>query len=697
MSDKYIGDFEKGQLVRVKFNTFSQAIIPTAPTVDPTVAVYKDSATEFTTGVTQPTVNFDSKDGVHELVIDTSDAVYEIGKDYDIIFTAGTVDGTDLTRTILRTFSIENRNTDANVTRIAGQTASAAAPVTFPAAIASQASVDTLASYVDTEVAAIKAKTDNLPTDPADASDIAASFVTVNNTLATIAAYIDTEVAAIKAKTDNLPTDPADASDIAASFASVDAALTTIAGYIDTEVAAIKAKTDNLPVDPADASDIAASFSNITTLLNTLATYVDTEVAAIKAKTDNLPANPAAVSDVPTASAIADAVLEESVDAHDNVPHSLAKYISIIKKANTVIDGVVTSATTPSTTSFSSNINYPTGAFKHAVLLFTNAAAINEQNSPLLTYVNPNGVITVEEPFTTAPTVGDEFIIIPTNHVHSIAAIQNGLATSTALAAVATNVTDLVARIPATLFAGITSLANWLGAIAGKTADSTTRAQINATAAGANFNETTDSLEAIRDRGDAAWITGATGQGSGARIVTITVRDSSASPVEAATVRVYRAGETYAGVTNASGVTSFSLDDATFTVAITAAGFSFTPVSLVVSGNVSQTYTLTSTGGVTPSVAPRTTGFWTVNDLNGVAQAGAQVTIQASSPPPGSTGLAMEDAPRTATADNQGVVQFNNLVKGATYIVYRTGSSRKYNIVVPSTAGDSTPMGSIVG
>ena len=402
-------------------------------------------------------------------------------------------------------------------------------------------------------------------------------------------------------------------------------------------------------------------------------------------------------SDVPTASAIADAVLEESVDAHVGVPQSLAKYISIIKRANTVIDGVVTSATSPSTTSFSSNINYPTGAFKHAVLLFTNAAAINEQNSPLLTYVNLNGVITVEEPFTTAPTVGDEFIIIPTNHVHSIAAIQNGLATSTALAAVAANVTDLVARIPATLFAGITSLANWLGAIAGKTADSTTRSQINATAAGANYNETTDSLEAIRDRGDAAWITGATGQGSGARIVTITVRDSSASPVEAATVRVYRAGETYAGVTNASGVTSFSLDDATFTVAITAAGFSFTPVSLVVSGNVSQTYTLTSTGGVTPSVAPRTTGFWTVNDLNGVAQAGAQVTIQASSPPPGSTGLAMEDAPRTATADNQGVVQFNNLVKGATYIVYRTGSSRKYNIVVPSTAGDSVALGSIVG
>lgn len=39
--------------------------------------------------------------------------------------------------------------------------------------------------------------------------------------LSAIAAYIDTEVAAIKAKTDNLPVDPADASDIAASFLSI--------------------------------------------------------------------------------------------------------------------------------------------------------------------------------------------------------------------------------------------------------------------------------------------------------------------------------------------------------------------------------------------------------------------------------------------------------------------------------------------
>ncbi len=48
--------------------------------------------------------------------------------------------------------------------------------------------------------------------------------------------FIDTEVAAIKAKTDNLPSDPADASDIAALFAT-----------LQTTADAIKAKTDNLP------------------------------------------------------------------------------------------------------------------------------------------------------------------------------------------------------------------------------------------------------------------------------------------------------------------------------------------------------------------------------------------------------------------------------------------------------------------
>lgn len=112
-----------------------------------------------------------------------------------------------------------------------------------------------IAGYIDTEVAAIKSKTDNLPSDPADASDITAAFSTVNSTLATIAGYIDTEVAAIKAKTDNLPADPASAATLASSFSTVNSTLATIAGYVDTEVAAIKAKTDQLTFSTSNRVD----------------------------------------------------------------------------------------------------------------------------------------------------------------------------------------------------------------------------------------------------------------------------------------------------------------------------------------------------------------------------------------------------------------------------------------------------------
>ena len=65
-------------------------------------------------------------------------------------------------------------------------------------------------------------------------------------------------------------------------------------------------------------------------------------------------------------------------------------------------------------------------------------------------------------------------------------------------------------RVAATIFTGITSLAQWLGLLAGKQiGNATARTEIRATGAGAGtFDEVTDSQEGIRDRGDAAWVAG---------------------------------------------------------------------------------------------------------------------------------------------------------------------------------------------
>ena len=109
------------------------------------------------------------------------------------------------------------------------------------------------------------------------------------------------------------------------------------------------------------------------------------------------------------------------------VANTFGKLIDIIHKANLVIEGTVTNAITPTTTQFSSDVNYPTGALEHAVLLWVNGSSLSEQNSPILTYVNTNGVITVEEAFTSAPNVGDTFVVIPGNHVHAVADIALGI------------------------------------------------------------------------------------------------------------------------------------------------------------------------------------------------------------------------------------------------------------------------------
>ena len=125
--------------------------------------------------------------------------------------------------------------------------------------------------------------------------------------------------------------------------------------------------------------------------------------------------------------AIADAVLSESILDHKNVAHSLAKYIYQIKQATLTIDGIVSTAITPTTLTFSSNVAATTSAYAHAVLLFISGPLAGE-NSPIISYTSTNGVFVLEEPLTAAPSDGDEFVVIAGSHVHAIADIQAGLA-----------------------------------------------------------------------------------------------------------------------------------------------------------------------------------------------------------------------------------------------------------------------------
>jgi hypothetical protein len=160
------GDYQVGDII------YLHARFKTAP-VSLSVAAYPDdSTTEITTGITVTYASgFDGWDGLVSIKVNTSSG-YTSGKDYSIVATGGTVFGDSIAGEVLGCFSLAKQS--------------------LSSALGIRAAVGLSSANLDTQLGDIKGYTD-----------------TVESSLTTIGGYIDTEVAAIKAKTDNLPADTA--------------------------------------------------------------------------------------------------------------------------------------------------------------------------------------------------------------------------------------------------------------------------------------------------------------------------------------------------------------------------------------------------------------------------------------------------------------------------------------------------------
>lgn len=107
MPAPYLGDYQVGGTLDFKFATRNEFQVPITLAGSPAVAVYKaNGTTETTTGVTL-TVDFDSRTGLHHVRVALSDSFYASGNEYQVVLTAGTVDGVAITPAVLATFSID--------------------------------------------------------------------------------------------------------------------------------------------------------------------------------------------------------------------------------------------------------------------------------------------------------------------------------------------------------------------------------------------------------------------------------------------------------------------------------------------------------------------------------------------------------------------------------------------------------------
>lgn len=181
----YIGDYRLADTLYFSFTTrrFTTGA-PFTLAGTPAVSVYKDADdTQTTTGVTLA-VDDDGITGWNRVTIDLSDAFYTTATDFQVVITTGTVDSVSVVGEVVAHFSIENRSalmpttaghkvtlngsgkvsgvvlTDT-VTTYTGNTvqtgdsfARIGATGSGLTSLASQASVNTIDDFLDTEMAA---------------------------------------------------------------------------------------------------------------------------------------------------------------------------------------------------------------------------------------------------------------------------------------------------------------------------------------------------------------------------------------------------------------------------------------------------------------------------------------------------------------------------------------------------------------
>lgn len=205
---------------------------------------------------------------------------------------------------------------------------------------------------------------------------------------------------------------------------------------------------------------------------------------------------------------------------------------------------------------------------------------------------------------------------------------------------------------------------------------------------GSGWSSTTDTLEKIRDAIPVS------STGTGARVVTITVNDGT-TVLQNAVVRLAEGVNSFVTTTNASGVATFNLDDATYTVSISKSGYSYAGTTLVVDGTETVTYSMSQIA-ITPGTGDLTTGYFTALDDEGSPEADVSIYVEMTKVPSGDTGYAFDARVRTITSAANGLVTIEGLIKGATYRIYR-GKWVDNKYLIPTTAGSTYELPSIIG
>jgi hypothetical protein len=121
---------------------------------------------------------------------------------------------------------------------------------------------------------------------------------------------------------------------------------------------------------------------------------------------------------------IADAVWDEIASGH-TIADSFGHLLDQLASVYTGITGTVTNAVNATLSSFSTNLTATDDTYDEQTIVFTTGNCAG-QSVPVTEYLQTNGFITTEDPFTSQPQPGDVFSIIPI-HIHKRTQIADAI------------------------------------------------------------------------------------------------------------------------------------------------------------------------------------------------------------------------------------------------------------------------------
>lgn len=367
----------------------------------PVLSVYEEANTTQITAGVSVSADYDAVTGLNQAsIVATSGNGYEVGKYYSVVITTGTVNSVSVVGEVIGHFRIGP-----------AENAAGYQPVDTGYVAGTAQTARDLGAYIDSSLSAMQTDIDTLLTQIAN---IAAVGTTANVTAESYTLTTGTETSGTYESTrllDAVPHTHTDVGGVIDLYYQFDIGVQGIPSLVGVTAYSNGASDD----DAIQAYNwLTSTWETVGTVFGKSGSTYDTGTYTLFTSHVGLGANIGKVRIRFYGTGLTSSTLRV-----DQIFVSYGTGQAFQYTAGVIQDAAATTST------FKTNLTQVDNFWNDGLLVFT-SGALSGQFKPIQSYVQTNGVLTVDEPLTSAPADGDAFVI-KAEHIHPVSQIVAGI------------------------------------------------------------------------------------------------------------------------------------------------------------------------------------------------------------------------------------------------------------------------------